>query len=442
MALLSEITERPISGLNHIDALIGDGHPWNFIGRDSINFSFAVGASGDPQGELLDSHTISSFNAAQQTQVRAILAYISQLTGIRFAELADSAQADMHFANADLHDDYTSQNTSSMSYASQGGLVSNLKIDAWVYLDAFEGAGDNLAPSPGGEGYETLLHELGHLLGLKHPFEGTETLQQGNQLGQDNTATTLMSFTEVGGPHTGYGLYDVAALQWLYGGDGLAGAYGVGAPGKSVVGSVQADTLRGASAADRLAGGGGNDTLDGGAGIDTALFSGPRAEYEVTTTAGSYTVRHTTGSDGTDTLIGIERLAFSDARVAIDVGGNAGMAYRLYQAAFNRAPDLGGLGYQMTALDDGLHISQVANNFLHSPEFSLTYGNLNTEEFVTQLYLNVLHRNPDASGLDYHSAHLDSGALTRADVLLQFSESGENQAALIGTIENGMLYTV
>jgi Ca2+-binding RTX toxin-like protein len=207
-------------------------------------------------------------------------------------------------------------------------------------------------------------------------------------------------------------------------------------------GASTSDTLTSGTGNQTFTGGGGNDALDGGAGIDTAVFSGTRSNYTITQTATGYTVKDNRGTDGTDTLVNVERLQFSDSRVAIDVAGNGGMAYRLYQAAFNRTPDLGGLGFQMTAMDNGLTIGQVAQNFINSPEFSATYGSLNDTQFVTQLYANVLHRTPDAGGLAFHTGNLASGVNSRADVLVGFSESPENQAALIGVIQGGMTYTL
>jgi hypothetical protein len=125
----------------------------------------------------------------------------------------------------------------------------------------------------------------------------------------------------------------------------------------------------------------------------------------------------------------------------MDVQGSAGQSYRLYQAAFDRAPDTGGLGFWMKSMDDGgLALVSVAQYFMDSPEFSTRYGPLDTPQFVTQLYANVLHRGPDEGGRDYWIGHLNQGNLTRAETLTYFSESAENQAALIGVIENGMTY--
>lgn len=443
MTTVSEITTRPISGLAHIDALIGDAQPWNYLGRNVLNFSFSASEGAELSNAGVNLATRSEFNDVQKAQARTALDYLSQLTGIRFAEVSGGAAADIQFANADLLNEYTGLASNAMSYTSLGDQVTGLNVDSWVYLDVVDDVYSNLAPMPGTIGYETLLHELGHALGLKHPFEGAQQLAAGSGLGHDNTLTTLMSYTEIGAPHTTFSPYDLAALDWLYGGDGLGGRYGIGAAGLLLTGTVAADTLNaGGSGNDTLTGLGGNDALDGSRGTDTAVFSGVRADYTVTGTSTGVTVTHRTGGDGTDTLVNIERLQFSNTNVAIDVAGHGGQAYRLYQAAFNRTPDVAGLGYQMNALDTGMALSQVAQNFLDSPEFSATYGGLDTGQFVTQLYANVLHRAPDTGGFAFHIGNLSSGANTRADVLVGFSESPENQVALIGTIQNGMAYTL
>ena len=184
----------------------------------------------------------------------------------------------------------------------------------------------------------------------------------------------------------------------------------------------------------------GTATIDGGAGIDTAVFGDMRANYSIAHNSdGSFTVARA-GGTATDTLVNTERLQFSDAKVEIDIDGHGGQAYRLYQAAFDRAPDLSGLGFQMNALDTGLTLSQVAGNFIASPEFQAKYGaSIDNTTFITLLYQNVLHRAPDSGGLQFHLNELATGQ-SRADVLTHFSESPENQANVIGTIQDGMAY--
>ncbi len=203
-------------------------------------------------------------------------------------------------------------------------------------------------------------------------------------------------------------------------------------------GTAGNDTLTGSSGNDTLTGGLGNDTIDGGAGRDTAVFSGARASSTITQTATGYTV---TGPDGTDTLSNVERLQFADAKIALDISGNAGQVYRLYQAAFNRAPDKPGLAYWIGQADSNVSLTNIASSFVASTEFVSTYGNLGNHQFVDQLYQNVLHRAGEAAGLAYWQTQIDSNSQTRAQILNGFSESAENQAAVIGVIQNGIDYT-
>ena len=60
---------------------------------------------------------------------------------------------------------------------------------------------------------------------------------------------------------------------------------------------------------DRATGGAGNDAIDGGAGLDTSVFTGVRSNYTVTLGAGQTTLKDNIGTDGTDTLVSVERLA-------------------------------------------------------------------------------------------------------------------------------------
>ena len=208
----------------------------------------------------------------------------------------------------------------------------------------------------------------------------------------------------------------------------------------AVHGTAGPDRLVGYAGADALWGDGGDDRLEGGNGVDTAHYSGAYAGYTVAAQGDAPTVRdRTAGRDGMDILRDVERLEFSDKHVAVDINGHGGQAYRLYVAAFGRTPDLGGLGFHIASLDAGVSLTDVAGGFLASTEFVTKYGSLSDEDYVTQLYGNVLHREPDTDGLIYHVGRLSSGA-TRADLLVGFSESAENQAGVIGTIGAGIEY--
>ncbi|HQV88809.1 MAG TPA: M10 family metallopeptidase [Nitrosomonas sp.] len=80
---------------------------------------------------------------------------------------------------------------------------------------------------PGTISYETLLHEIGHALGLKHPFDDSDGSAATLPADQDSIMHTLMSYTystlggEVGNEFSFHPttpmILDIAAVQFLYG---------------------------------------------------------------------------------------------------------------------------------------------------------------------------------------------------------------------------------
>ncbi len=99
-----------------------------------------------------------------------------------------------------------------------------------------------------------------------------------------------------------------------------------------------------------LAPGAGNDRIQGSTGLDTLTYGGTRAEYSI---ANRVVTDSQAARNGSDTLVSVERLHFSDGNIALDTDGVAGQAFRLYQAAFNRTPDQAGVGFWIKALDQG-----------------------------------------------------------------------------------------
>lgn len=185
-----------------------------------------------------------------------------------------------------------------------------------------------------------------------------------------------------------------------------------------------------------------DNTIDGGAGRDLVTYGKTAASYQVSMKDGTATVRDLKGGDGTDTLVNVERLQFGDTNIALDVNGIAGQAFRVYQAAFARTPDLPGLGYWLSMMDKGLALGSVATGFVDSKEFRDVYGAApSNREIVEKFYQNVLQRPGEQAGVDYWTGILDNKQATVADILLGFSESAENQAALVGVMANGVAYT-
>ena len=100
-----------------------------------------------------------------------------------------------------------------------------------------------------------------------------------------------------------------------------------------------------------------------------------------------------------------------------------------YNTSFKRLPDPDGLRYWISNFSSGKDsIRAVASSFLASKEFKERYGeNVSDASYVNTLYKNVLDRNADIGGLNYWLGQLNSGAETRYEVLLGFSESTENK---------------
>jgi len=205
----------------------------------------------------------------------------------------------------------------------------------------------------------------------------------------------------------------------------------------TIHGSAYADRIASYDGNDRIIGGAGNDYIDGGAGLDTAVYAGT-GHYGVMRSGQSFLVM---APDGTDTLTNVERLEFADGRMALDIDGpnSAGAAYRIYQAAFDRTPDTGGLTYWTEQADTGMSTIEMSARFIDSDEFRALYGSSSppADSLISQIYENVLHREADESGRDYWIGQLGSG-MSEAEVLARFADSPENRANVIDIIGNGI----
>jgi Ca2+-binding RTX toxin-like protein len=186
------------------------------------------------------------FSEPQKAAVRGILANISAVANITFVEVADGS-GQMTFGNADLPPDVAQWTYfPSHDYSWRGATITAVTEneqggDVWVNLDAVNRAAAMTSGSrfweAGHEGYETLLHEIGHALGLKHPFEEASVNGYLLPAELDTRDNTIMSYTD--GPHravvevhssggmsyeTFLGAHsstlmplDIEALQYLYG---------------------------------------------------------------------------------------------------------------------------------------------------------------------------------------------------------------------------------
>ena len=171
---------------------------------------------------------------------------------------------------------------------------------------------------------------------------------------------------------------------------------------------------------------------------DYKFFNRGNGVYEIETETGvfdditGYPLLTFTGEESTSSFRDVSAIADIKATFDQVTGLNTDDAkmFRLYNASFKRLPDADGLKYWIDQFSSGANDERaVASSFLVSDEFKERYGaNVSDSTYVNTLYKNVLGRDADTSGLNYWLGQLNSGAETRYEVLLGFSESAENKA--------------
>lgn len=114
--------------------------------------------------------------------------------------------------------------------------------------------------------------------------------------------------------------------------------------------------------------------------------------------------------------------------------GSSDSVARLHTAGLGREPEQGGFEFWMVEYTNGRwDLTRMATFFTQSPEFEQSYGTLNQDEFIRQLYRNVLGREGEPGGVTFWNEQMDLG-MDRGTVLLRFAESPEN-ITNSGTVE-------
>jgi hypothetical protein len=519
------------SGLNLIDSLLASSKWGGSVGRGvSLTYSFAWSslssaywASNPSYSTVNEPSSATSLNASQQVAARATLTTWSNVANIKFTEVAETSTnvGDLRFAWTTK----TQTGAASWAYAPSGYYADG--GDIWLSQPAL-GADPTSDWLAGGYDYQILIHEIGHALGLKHPFEGSPLLPAG----QDTRQYTVMSYTDhpnnvflraTANANGSYSfnyiyvepdtpmLYDVAAMQYLYGAnqsyktgndtytfdpatpfyrtlwdaggtdtisvsnftkgciidlqeghfssitidtdpipknysggtqptyhgtDNLAIAYG--AVIENAIGGSGNDTLIGNPANNSLTGGSGNDALDGGAGIDMAIFSGPNINYRITATSAGFAVQDKAGVDGTDTLANIERLQFSNEKLALDLDGNAGSIAKILGVVVgpSSVANKNYVGVGLSYLDGGTGYQELMQMAL------TTVGATTHAAAVNLLWTNLFGSAPSADQAAPYVALLDNGTYSAGSMGAAAADSDLNKTNinLVGLHQTGIEY--
>jgi Ca2+-binding RTX toxin-like protein len=220
------------TGNRNVDATL-IGSKW---GTTNLTFSFPT--SGTNYADYtFDSNGVNNLHLAlgtqQQAAARAAFAQLSALTGLTFTEISDTDSV-----HANIRISQTADQEAPSAYGNFPSDTRAMAGDIWFgrtnqpYYDmAYKGTW----------GFSTMMHEIGHTMGLKHghqdytfadlsfyfgssPRFGSQSLTAD----RDGQAWSLMTYSPapgVGQPFAGdkisqpqtYMQYDVAALQYLYG---------------------------------------------------------------------------------------------------------------------------------------------------------------------------------------------------------------------------------
>lgn len=191
---------------------------------------------------------------------------------------------------------------------------------------------------------------------------------------------------------------------------------------------------------DTIKGQPGTDFFDGGLGIDTVVYNGPQERYSITKSGNRYVVSEPTGSDDTDYLSNIERIQFSNGKVALDLGGNAGQAARLIGALLGPSfiKDKALAGVVLGLIDQDYSIESIANLGLNTSFYLALAGSTKHEDFVNHVFRNVVGRPPEAIEQKTYVDMLYAGTSQAAlAVMAAGTEFTASQIGLTGLTSHG-----
>ena len=203
------IPQAAASYTSGIEALLGTNLKWS---GQTISYSFMTRVPNYYPGNADERNQFIAFNETQQAAARQALQLYSEVSGLNFVEVSDAGEGGtIRFGTANM------EHGSAHAYS-----PNNHSVGGDVWLNNIHNS--NLTQTNGSYGFHTLIHEIGHALGLKHP--GNYNAGGGGAEGPylysdlDSNQYTVMSYNDhsgsVANPQTPM-LYDIAAIQHLYG---------------------------------------------------------------------------------------------------------------------------------------------------------------------------------------------------------------------------------
>lgn len=270
------------------------------LGPPNTVFTWSIAGAGLSDFAQFFIAGTTTFPVAAEQFIRQALQQWATAANINFIEVPDTSEQfgalsrtypDIRFAYGAL-DGGDGSGFASFPFASNRGSV---------WIDSSHGFDPNAFAL-------TVLHEMGHVLGLNHDTTNPAIMNPSPTLGISSLQPD-----------------DIAGIQSIYGmQDGAPDIYTLpsnqanltilnGLQNLIVLGNNLSNTIVGTGFNEVFKGAGGNDIIDGGGGDNSAIFSGMRSAYTLTALNGDSV--QVSGPDGLDTLSNIEHLVFNDQTV-------------------------------------------------------------------------------------------------------------------------------
>ena len=433
------------------------------------------------------------FSSEQQNDTRKIFEYIQTIINVKFVETENfNRKNTIAFGN---------NQQESGAFALAPGSLPN---SSDVFIGILDDGSFQIPTRDGFQYANVFIHEIGHALGLKHPFDdpspsgkvATPPYLEGNE---NNAVWTQMSYS---GSKKSYefSALDISALQYVYGvasianaGDtkyvydetrsnfiwdgsgndtidasgssqpvtiflepgfhgfkGLTKIYKpITSPGQITVNfGTEVENLIGSSFSDLLTGNNLDNILTGGRGSDLidGMMGIDTAVYEldrgsaVITFSKDGDVWNVISESNIDSLKNIERLKFNDINVALDLDGNAGKTVKLLSALLGSEGVLN--PYYISAGLKALDAGMTYESLMAAGLEFVLGPEPSSTAVINLFYENLVGSNAPESILSEYKALLDEGSLTPSYLGVAVAEHSLNAVNinLVGLKETGVEY--
>jgi Ca2+-binding RTX toxin-like protein len=226
--IIFETTDTSATGSTEVDALLS-GLKWGNAAGTGVTLTYSFHNAASLYASDYPSQaptTAFELSPILKSAVRDSLAAWSRVANISFEEVPDTGASSgvLRFGgspDADLR---------GSAYAFFPNRWTDAGGDVWLGAKYFNNITTPVLP--GSWEFHTIVHEIGHALGLKHPFDGltilpAETNNHGFTSMAYDTPDSWQVKTGAGfawAYSTGPALYDIAAIQYLYGANSTAAA--------------------------------------------------------------------------------------------------------------------------------------------------------------------------------------------------------------------------